>query len=52
MSQQQQEIDCSNLYDKASEELKGLETKKENVIKKLAKDVEARGVPKNKVARM
>jgi hypothetical protein len=48
---QEQTIDCSDLFDKAANELRRLETKKEDIVKKLVKDVEARGVPKNKVVR-
>lgn len=48
---QQQNIDCSDLFERAANELKTLESKKENIIKQLAKDVEARGVPKDKVVR-
>ena len=44
-------IDCSGLYDNAAERLKGLDNDIDNTIQDLAKKVEARGVPKNKVAR-
>jgi hypothetical protein len=44
-------IDCSDLYDNAAEGLKGLDNDINEIIQDLAKDVEARGVPKNKVAR-
>jgi NAD-dependent DNA ligase len=43
--------DCSDLYDSAAEKLKRLENEVDKTIQDLAKDVEARGVPKNKVAR-
>jgi hypothetical protein len=44
-------IDCSDLYDNAAEKLRGLDKHIGKTIKDLAKDIEARGVPKNKVAR-
>jgi hypothetical protein len=44
-------INCSDLYDNAAEGLKGLDNDINEIIHNLAKDVEARGVPKNKVAR-
>lgn len=44
-------IDCSDLYDNAAERLKELDKDIDKTIQDLAKDVEARGVPKNKVAR-
>jgi hypothetical protein len=44
-------IDCSNLYDNAAEKLKGLDNDIDKTIQDLAKDIEARGVPKNKVGR-
>ena len=44
-------IDCSDLYDKAAESLKKLDNDIDKSIQDLAKMVEARGVPKNKVAR-
>jgi hypothetical protein len=44
-------INCSDLYDNAAEGLKGLDNDINEIIQDLAKDVEARGVPKNKVAR-
>jgi hypothetical protein len=44
-------IDCKDLYDNAAERLKGLDNDIDKTIKDLAKDVEARGVPKNKVGR-
>jgi DNA-binding ferritin-like protein len=44
-------IDCSDLYDNAAERLKRLDNDIDNIIQDLAKKVEARGVPKNKVAR-
>jgi hypothetical protein len=44
-------INCSDLYDNAAEGLKGLDNDINEIIQELAKDVEARGVPKNKVAR-
>jgi hypothetical protein len=43
--------DCSDLYDSAAEKLKRLENEVDKTIQDLAKNVEARGVPKNKVAR-
>jgi hypothetical protein len=44
-------IDCKDLYDNAAERLKGLDNDIDKTIQDLAKNVEARGVPKNKVAR-
>lgn len=44
-------IDCSDLYDNAAERLKGLDNDIDKIIQDLAKNVEARGVQKNKVAR-
>jgi hypothetical protein len=44
-------IDCSDLYDNAAESLKMLDSDIDKTIQDLAKEVEARGVPKNKVAR-
>jgi hypothetical protein len=44
-------IYCKDLYDKAAERLKGLDNDIDKTIQDLAKDIEARGVPKNKVAR-
>jgi flagellar biosynthesis/type III secretory pathway protein FliH len=44
-------VDCSDLYHSAAEELKRLDNDIDKTILDLAKDVEARGVPKNKVAR-
>jgi chromosome segregation ATPase len=44
-------VDCSDLYDNAAERLKGLDNDIDKTIQDLAKKVEARGVPKNKVAR-
>jgi DNA-binding ferritin-like protein len=44
-------IECSDLYDNAAERLKGLDNDIDKTIQYLAKNVEARGVPKNKVAR-
>ena len=44
-------IDCSDLYDNAAEMLRGLDNDIDKTIQDLAKEVEARGVPKNKVAR-
>jgi hypothetical protein len=44
-------IDCKDLYDNAAERLKGLDNDIDKTIKDLAKDVEARGVPKNEVGR-
>lgn len=44
-------IDCSDLYDNAAESLKKLDSDIDKTIQDLAKEVEARGVPKNKVAR-
>ena len=43
--------DCSDLYDSAAEKLKRLDNEVDKTIQDLAKNVEARGVPKNKVAR-
>jgi hypothetical protein len=43
--------DCSDLYDNAAEKLKRLDNEVDKTIQDLAKNVEARGVPKNKVAR-
>ena len=42
---------CSDLYDSAAEKLKRLDNEVDKTIQDLAKNVEARGVPKNKVAR-
>jgi hypothetical protein len=44
-------IDYSDLYDNAAESLKKLDSDIDKTIQDLAKKVEARGVPKNKVAR-
>jgi hypothetical protein len=44
-------VDCSDLYHSAAEKLKRLDNDIDKTILDLAKDVEARGVPKNKVAR-
>jgi chromosome segregation ATPase len=44
-------INCSDLYDKAAESLKKLDNDIDETIQDLAQKVEARGVPKNKVAR-
>jgi hypothetical protein len=44
-------IDCKDLYDNAAEMLKKLDNDIDKTIQDLAKNVEARGVPKNKVAR-
>jgi myosin heavy subunit len=44
-------IDCSNLYDNAAEKLKTLDNDIDKIIQDLTKDVETRGVPKNKIAR-
>jgi DNA repair exonuclease SbcCD ATPase subunit len=44
-------IDCSDLYDNAAERLKKLDSDIDKTIQDLAKEVEARGVLKNKVAR-
>jgi hypothetical protein len=44
-------IDCSDLYDNAALRLKGLDNDIDKTIQDLAKKVETRGVPKNKVAR-
>jgi hypothetical protein len=44
-------IDCSDLYNNAAERLKELDNDIDKIIQDLAKDVEAKGVPKNKVAR-
>jgi hypothetical protein len=44
-------IYCKDLYDNAAERLKGLDNDIDKTIQELAKNVEARGVPKNKVAR-
>jgi hypothetical protein len=43
--------DCSDLYENAAEELKRLDHDIDKIIQDLANKVEARGVPKNKVAR-
>jgi hypothetical protein len=43
--------DCSDLYDNAAEKLKTLDNDIDKTIQDLANRVEARGVPKNKVAR-
>jgi hypothetical protein len=43
--------DCSDLYDNAAEKLKTLDNDIDKTIQDLANKVEARGVPKNKVAR-
>jgi hypothetical protein len=43
--------DCSDLYDNAAEELKRLDYDIDKIIRDLANKVEARGVPKNRVAR-
>jgi hypothetical protein len=44
-------IDCSDLYDTAAEKLKGLDNDIDKTIQDLAKDIEARGVPRNRVGR-
>ena len=44
-------IDCSDLYDNAAKRLKGLDNDIDKTIQDLAKNIGARGVPKNKVAR-
>jgi hypothetical protein len=44
-------VNCSDLYDNASEKLKRLDNDIDRTIQDLAKEVEARGVPKDKVAR-
>lgn len=44
-------INCKDLYDNAAERLKGLDNDIDKTIQDLAKKVETRGVPKNKVAR-
>ena len=44
--------DCSDLYENAAEELKRLDHDIDKIIQDLANKVEARGVPKNKVARL
>jgi hypothetical protein len=44
-------VDCSDLYDNAAERLKGLNNDIDKTIQDLAKKLEARGVPKNKVTR-
>ena len=46
-----EKIDCKDLYDNAAERLKGLDNDINETIQDLAKKVEAKGVPKNKVAR-
>jgi NAD-dependent DNA ligase len=46
-----EKIDCSDLYHSAEEKLKRLDNDIDKTIQDLAKDVEARGIPKNKVAR-
>src|SRR5918994_7622739 len=43
--------DCSDLYENAAEERKRLDHDIDKIIQDLANKVEARGVPKNKVAR-
>jgi hypothetical protein len=42
----------SDLCEKAAKELKQLDTKKVEIIQNLAKEIEQRGVPKGKVARI
>jgi hypothetical protein len=44
-------IDFKDLYDNAAKRLKGLDIDIDKTIQELAKNVEDRGVPKNKVAR-
>ncbi len=44
-------VDCSDLYDKAAGELKKFDSSIDRTIQELARRVEERGVPKNKVAR-
>jgi chromosome segregation ATPase len=44
-------IDCKDLYDNAAKRLKGLDNDIDKTIQDLAKNLEARGVPKNRVAR-
>jgi DNA-binding ferritin-like protein len=44
-------IDCKDLYDNAAERLKELDNDIDKTIQDLAQAVEAKGVPKNKVAR-
>jgi|SRR5215204_2233246 len=44
-------VDCSDLYDNAAKKLKRLDNDIDKNVRDLAKRVEARGVPKNKVAR-
>lgn len=44
-------IVCKDLYNDAAEILKGLDSDIDKTVQDLAKDVEARGVPRNKVAR-
>jgi regulator of replication initiation timing len=44
-------VNCCDLYDNAAEKLKTLDDEIDKTIQDLAKNVEARGVPKNKVAR-
>jgi hypothetical protein len=44
-------VNCCDLYDNAAEKLKTLDNDIDKTIWDLSKDVEARGVPKNKVAR-
>jgi hypothetical protein len=44
-------VDCSDLYDNATDKLKRLDNNIDKTIQDLAKNVEARGVPKNRVAR-
>jgi hypothetical protein len=44
-------VDCSDLYDNAAEKLKRLDNDIDKNVRDLAERVEARGVPKNKVAR-
>jgi mRNA-degrading endonuclease RelE of RelBE toxin-antitoxin system len=45
-------IDCSDLYNDAAEKLKRLDKHIDKTIRELGKNVEERGVPKNKVARI
>lgn len=44
-------VDCSDLYENAAEKLKRLDNDIDRTIQDLAKEVEARGFPKDKVAR-
>jgi hypothetical protein len=47
----QEQVDCSDLFDAAARDLKDLDTKIEERVKTLVKQVEETGVPKEKVVR-